>query len=503
MSCEKAIGRVKDWLRSCDNQHCCLPRWHVSSNQRPALPTRVLRVDNKDKKVYLEESQGKTGRYIALSHCWGTSKRLKTVRSNLKELKNGICTSKIPQTFRDAIDVCRSLHISYLWIDTLCIIQDDDADWEAEASRMGSVYLNSYLTISALHSVDDSQGCFPTISRQPYSMPFPFVSPDVICTKRPAVANTIPFVVPGNGTSGEDSYLRSHPFSVHGMGRRKFYITNEWMLPSTKSEPRTYATWDFMGLVSAPFDPLLTAPLSRRGWVLQERLLSPRTLHYSEGQLYWECQQCVVGEDGSILRRVFPRLEDLIASRQEAVRLASAASASAAGAEEGSTAAGSRGDCDQWLSLVEVFCTRKLTKEHDKLVALAGLARVIAEKSGDKYLAGLWKSNLLNGLCYARKTTRVVHHCDNPAHIAALPQPTAAEFTRPSRDRAPTWSWAAVDGEVAFERSTTGRMVATVVEATVTAVGSDPFGQVKAGSVRLLVSENFEKITSANSDVSA
>ena len=78
---------------------------------------------------------------------------------------------------------------------------------------------------------------------------------------------------------------------MHGRGKRRFYLTNEWMMSSTESSPQTYGIWNF----GAKYDPLAREPLSRRGWVLQERLLSPRTLHYSEGQMYWECQNCVLG----------------------------------------------------------------------------------------------------------------------------------------------------------------------------------------------------------------
>jgi hypothetical protein len=497
LSCGRAIGQVKEWLQACDTHHNCLHKPQTADRGDHPFPTRVLHVGEGD-TVYLKASKGVTGRYIALSHSWGTSHRLTATRSNLEQLMAGIRVSDFPQTFKDAIHICRSLGVDYLWIDSLCIIQDDTEDWEKEASSMGAVYLNSYLTISALHSADDSQGCFPTAAREAMSNQrlFPFASPDVVCTGCPTIANAIPFILPGNGL-GNDRHKCAVPFSMHGKGKERYYITYEWMQSSTESIPQTYGVGNF----GAPFDPLRGEPLSRRGWVLQERLLSPRTLHYSEGQMYMECQEYLLGEDGSIMQRKFPQLKTLIASRQAAMKIASTGPAIEEG--EGDTKNRSTYSRDEWygnewLDLVETFCAGTLTMAKDKLVALSGLARINAEHSGDEYLAGLWKSNLLYELCWERKTIVPTYLSDDPEDDKALPKPTAAEFTRPSAYRAPSWSWAAVDGEIRFtykwlqpekDRVT----VARVLEASVTPLGSDPFGQVESACLRLEVSGNGPK----------
>ena len=230
--------------------------------------------------------------------------------------------------------------------------------------------------------------------------------------------------------------------------------------------------------------------------MLQERLLSPRTLHYSEGQMYWECQNIVLGEDGSILERMFPQVQTIVESRQKAMQIAT-----------NPTDVSSLYILDEWLKLVEVFCTRKLTMDYDKLVAISGLASIVAEKSRDQYCAGLWKSNFLNGLCWKKKVFVPHHHCSDEAHELTLPDATSAKITAPSQYRAPSWSWAAMDGEIQFEnKSLTAQKIernetiAQLVKVSVTPLGSYNFGRVKSGFVKLQVSRprlfrGIEKLT--------
>jgi hypothetical protein len=485
LSSARAMGQVKSWLEICDKHHQCL---QASSHEEidPMLPTRVLCIEADNDKVVLFESQAKKARYVALSHSWGKSHRLTLTKANMATLKAGIGMTEIPQTFQDAITVCRALKVQYLWVDSLCIVQDDPEDWEAEASKMSSVYMNSYLTISALHSADDTDGCFPSLTRQAKKMPFPFVSPDVVCTGRPTVANAVPFVIPKESIGGAlDSYNHAVAFSMHGKDDKKYYITNEWMPPSIESNPKRYGTFNF----GTAFDPLKSEPLSSRGWVLQERLLSPRTLHYSEGQMYWECQNIVLGEDGSILTRMFPQVKTISESRQNAMQISS-----------DPAFASSQYIADEWLKLVEVFCTRKLTMEYDKLVAISGLANIVAQKSGDEYYAGLWKSNLLNGLCWKKKIFVPHHQCSDEGHEHALPDATSSKLTTPSEYRAPSWSWASIDGEIEFAdkwlpkadaKGKSGKdLIAEVLDVSVVPLGLYKFGRIKSGFIKLKVASH-------------
>ncbi|TRX92944.1 hypothetical protein FHL15_006082 [Xylaria flabelliformis] len=135
----EAVPLIKRWLQGCLLNHVKEPGY-----------------------VKLLESNGLKGRYCALSHCWGSpnNRPLRTVKENLESHLAGIPLSKLPKTFLEASILTRELGIDYLWIDSLCIVQDDPDDWFREAQVMGSVYEKAILMISASGSSDSSGGCF-------------------------------------------------------------------------------------------------------------------------------------------------------------------------------------------------------------------------------------------------------------------------------------------------------------------------------------------------------
>ena len=169
---------------------------------------------------------------MALSHCWGKSRHTKTTTDTLELYRSAIPFASLSQTFKDAVLVTRKLGVRYLWIDSLCIVQDSKSDWEAEAAQMGSIYLNSLLTIAATDAMDGDYG---------------FLSP-----------RTPPCPLP---------YHLDHAVSVSMSG-------NIWV-----------AAW-----VTLFDDAVDQSPLSQRGWVTQERLLPPRILHFTNSQIMWECR---------------------------------------------------------------------------------------------------------------------------------------------------------------------------------------------------------------------
>jgi len=215
---------VLSWIMHCDTAHKCCRKTEF-------LPSRLLDIRDLDRIELRElaDDQG-TGRhhghkmYAALSHCWGTSPRkFLTTKATLSWMKSGFpLSSDVPQTFSDAIIVARSLGIPYLWIDSLCIIQDDVSDWAVEASRMANVYSNVYLTIAAVDAGDDNDG---------------FLKP------RPSLYAKVEITSP----IGEVCPL---------------YLHREHIRNSS-----------------------LDSPLFRRGWVLQEQFLPRRTVCFSADKI--------------------------------------------------------------------------------------------------------------------------------------------------------------------------------------------------------------------------
>ena len=193
-------------------------------------------------------------KYIALSHCWGQDPPTKnnpqfcTTDNNITARLEGFSFPKLPKTFRDAVQVTRELGIQYLWIDSLCIIQWNQKDWEHEAARMEGVFASAYCTIAASSAVDSEAGFL----------------------KR-NVSNECVLAQDASG--------------------RRFYICAD------TDDSNNYIDID-------DFDSRVgEAPLNKRAWVMQERVLSRRIIHFSDEQMYWECGEGVYCETLTRLKK--------------------------------------------------------------------------------------------------------------------------------------------------------------------------------------------------------
>ena len=146
-------------MRDCAEHKSC------QSNTDCPLPTRILDIGSgPTNKIVLRESLNQKDRYSCLSYCWGEEPFIKTLKENIDHHKIGIALAKLPPMFQHAIEVVRHLGIKYLWIDSLCIVQDDHQDWEREAGKMANIYHNSFITISATAAVSPQAGLFSNSS---------------------------------------------------------------------------------------------------------------------------------------------------------------------------------------------------------------------------------------------------------------------------------------------------------------------------------------------------
>ncbi|KAF2179531.1 HET-domain-containing protein [Zopfia rhizophila CBS 207.26] len=211
-----------------------------------ALPTRLVFVGDPDRDVLPDPDvlslyspkESDNVEYVALSHCWGklpknVKPRFCTTDDNIKARFEEFVFSELPKTFQDAVRITRELGIQYLWIDSLCIIQGNQKDWEHEAKRMEDVFASAYCTIAATSAVDSKAG---------------FLERNV---------------------RGEYVYAQD------ASGRR-FYVCTD--------------IDDFDNDVKK-------ARLNTRAWVMQERVLSRRTIHFSANQTYFECGKGVYCEN--------------------------------------------------------------------------------------------------------------------------------------------------------------------------------------------------------------
>jgi hypothetical protein len=235
-----------------------------------------------------------------------------------------------------------------------------------------------------------------------------------------------------------------------------------------------------VGTFGVIFDPVATEPLNTRGWTLQERFLSPRILHCGTEQIFWQCYVDFLAEEGSKFIDKFTNLDTVIRGQLLPVTERGVDSFSGRNATGHPLALVTpRGRWNGgWLAVVEEYSRRKQTYGKDKLPALAGLARFIAEATDDEYYAGVWRDHILEDLYWG-----VVASESNSEQNAS----DTVGF--PERYRAPSWSWASLDAEVNFIPAVDLKCpVAKVIRGHTTHLGIDPYGELTGGYIELWVS---------------
>jgi hypothetical protein len=136
-------------LKQCHEEH-----ESCESQTVPFLPTRVIDVGQSDHPRLCISNRNQQACYVALSYCWGGQQEVLLTVDTLDAKIRGLCLENLPQTIRDAIEVTKKLGFRYLWVDALCILQDDQKDKRLEIEAMGNIYRNATLTVAA----SDSKG---------------------------------------------------------------------------------------------------------------------------------------------------------------------------------------------------------------------------------------------------------------------------------------------------------------------------------------------------------
>ena len=152
---------VQIWVNHCLRNHLVCSSYAELSFDPP---TRVIDVGPLDgsqiPRIHISSDADKNMRCLTPSHCWGDANVAKLMQSNYKEFLSGFSGQQLPSTCQDAIYVARRLNQRYLWIDSLCIIQDNDQDWQKEARMMSRIYQSSICTIAASAADNSFAGCF-------------------------------------------------------------------------------------------------------------------------------------------------------------------------------------------------------------------------------------------------------------------------------------------------------------------------------------------------------
>ncbi|KAI8939937.1 hypothetical protein NX059_003663 [Plenodomus lindquistii] len=469
----------------------------------------------------------------------------------METYRNGVDIEGLPQTFQDAMMFAAKLpEVGYIWIDSLCIVQGDETDWLGQSATMDKVYRNAWLNISATASSSSDEGLFR--EREPKLL----VEDEIIVN----IAS-----LPGNDDdlhSSEPSQHRNqdhhHYRHLQGNGRRLEYgiahpLAAEVLQETEqdgheafhhdarlrRSDSALSALSNDASILLAPLESLEDryhdlrrctildvsfwtnlvddAPVNKRGWVLQERLMAPRVLHFCRDQVAWECQEYELAEGHPEEIPNYLLIDN--------------------GVREGSKLknlnAGTNGkwlrelrlqgypDPDQrlqpavyslelWRRIVEVYSKTAITQPKDKLIALSGIARWMSREleqvvpqdfagvsntgqarikyqcatdpdpaPNDKpvrYMAGIWTFHIASQLLWYTEPIYIVKD-----------ESVSYEYvsTSPEAYRAPSFSWASIDtGEgssIKHADVTTDPPLIEVEEISVQPKqGSDEFGILDA-----------------------
>ncbi|KAH7378118.1 heterokaryon incompatibility protein-domain-containing protein [Cadophora sp. MPI-SDFR-AT-0126] len=336
---DKSLALLDTWVQACKTEHskCAWSNDHI-------LPTRVIDVGSEHEEPFLLETNGMKGEWLTLSHCWGGGATLMTTSDTLQDHKSSIPIESLPATFRDAVFLTRRLGYRYIWIDSLCIIQNIHEDWTSESSQMFRVYTNASINLSASAARNPKDGIFES-----------------------------------------------------GNGMRKYSA------PLTTLDCRS-ETKNMQGVVgvrpqlggAGPFVLLPNEPLHRRAWVLQESVLSPRRIDFASTQLYWECRTALHTEG-------YPRSSDgesfLTASGRMLHRMETERMEENPDIDRYFRSA--KDPISWWYPMLyDSYRVRGITMDHDVFPALAGVAEQVARRTGYHYKAGLWLEDLHRGLLW-------------------------------------------------------------------------------------------------------
>jgi len=344
--------RAVQWIETCSKTHSACE----SQRSKTFRPTRLIYISpirTAAVRLVTTEKLSNSIKYVTLSHRWTDLDNIKLTTFNISDMKQRIRIRDLPPKYQDAIKIARKLAcygVEYIWIDSLCIIQDSKEDWMSESALMGEVYYHSFCNLGA------------------------------------------------TATFGSRGFLtKAHP---HALRDPLIQVDSHYI---TIPEPTGW------------FHHFEAEELNTRGWVFQERMLAPRTLHFGSHQLVWECNQLFACEKypsgaekpdehrRANLKRAFS--DTLLTSKPAKAAVFKI-----------------------WDEIIRVYSTLELTQRTDKLTALAGVTKFAEDCLGSLSCAGLWKERFEVGLLW-----HVVH-----------PQTDRHE----SLCLGPTWSWASTQCSV-------------------------------------------------------
>ncbi|KAI8627378.1 heterokaryon incompatibility protein-domain-containing protein [Xylariaceae sp. FL1651] len=413
VSSQPLSGRAFTFVRSC--LETCAQKHSICHQGTSRPPKRLIDIGDPGTTCVkvIETSFDFSEPYVALSYCWGQGVCLKATKFNILDMMTRVESTNLPSVISDAIRITGVLGLKYIWVDSLCIIQDDVRDWEEESARMCSIYEGAYLTIAASSAE----------------------SADISFAER----------------------HRRHEHTVFQCYQRTDLADRKKISPIVQLAAREECEYGFHNDDTARRPD--REPLHDRGWTLQEAILSTRVVFYTPTELQWQCQAAQTCEC-----QIPPPTKPSVITTRAHMR---GGSDNPREPHEIYAA---------WDRIVETYTERLLTNPDDKLPALSGLAQLVHRhisiamglhnpefSDGTflsrqiEYVAGLWAGDLVRGMMW------------DPLHMTVqlpsspLPTTTTTDITGDNviddtsskrqeslYYRAPSFSWASVDGPITY-----------------------------------------------------
>ncbi|KAK3376387.1 heterokaryon incompatibility protein-domain-containing protein [Lasiosphaeria ovina] len=401
---------IQQWLRDCLAHHTACNGVEGRDDWRPTRLLEIGEVDGEGRVLSCRLVDGRDAArdsrgYVTLSHRWGTKHLLTLTADNLPSFQTGLPLESLSRTFIDSMLVARRLGIRHIWIDSLCIVQSGDGgrDWLHESAQMHLVYRSAFCNIMADSATASHEGLFFDRDLRLFDQLFV-----------------------------EIAVVETSPSPSHNAPVRKRFASVEQGL------------WG---------NHVSRSPLNRRCWVLQERLLSRRNLHFCAREVFWECRELAYYESAPDRDARAP-LSAHLAVPDDQMHLKTLQPRAPVGSFPSPSPAegdGNRGGMQNymaWEDIVQTYSRGELTKASDKLVALGGIARHMKAVLGgdDVYVAGLWLRRIAAEVLWMRLDPR--HWADwrlppheTPAADAGAIQSDAGYGCY----QAPSFSWASVN----------------------------------------------------------
>ena len=443
--------KILSWIQECATTH----KICSSLSDLSRLPKRVIDVGEAvgAKQISLWESDNAPTRYVALSHCWGKKSLITTTTETLPDRITSIPWSELSQTFQDAVLITQWLGVRYLWIDSLCILQDSVVDWQDQSSKMAEVYENSHATLVATYAQDGSEGCLNSLHSRP-ELRFDY-----------QVA-----------TARLDRPLEPVQCSVFVRPKFTHYRFEESKLQNRS--PRGGEDEHY--------------PLLSRAWCFQERVLARRVLHFTRDEMIFECHEGFQCECGGIeVKDAFNSISDISSYKKAMAHMTEMKNTSATATfadlspslqQELNNSAGSLAYARHiWRAVVTIYISKHITYATDVLPALSAMARRMPLFMG-RYIAGLWEGDLVFNLLW-------------------MSTGKAIQNTRPDRFVAPSFSWASRTGPISYhipsviansdgfrpggDPKVTSHLCVTILEVQYATTGVDLYGGCESASITL------------------